>query len=74
MMHSTKPMMGLKNAAPESMEQEDEQPSSAASILEQAITLHEGHMSGKVPTSDESQQQLMDLLNQALDMLEQEDE
>jgi hypothetical protein len=40
--------------------------------LELAIELHEGHMDGSVPTSPESQQELMDHLEQAEEALESE--
>ena len=38
--------------------------SPATSLVDAALALHEGHMNGSVPTSPESQQQLMDLLLQ----------
>lgn len=40
-------------------------------LLEEAIALHEGHMDGSVPTSPESQEELMRLLVQARDALAQ---
>ena len=41
----------------------------AQSKIEQALTLHAGHMDGSVPTSPESQQQLMELIEDVRDNL-----
>ena len=70
MMHAqgTSPMGGLMSAKPE-MEEDmmgEAGGNDPASLLQQAIQLHEGHLNGSVPTSPESQEQLMDLLMQAL--------
>ena len=69
-------MQGLKSAnsmmSMNGMEEMNEMGSdntSAADLIQQAITLHEGHISGQVPTDEQSQMQLMDLLNQALSAL-----
>lgn len=43
----------------------------AVSILQSAIDRHERHMNGTESTSTESQQQLMDELNQVLQILTQ---
>lgn len=41
----------------------------AAAYLKEAIELHEGHMDGSVPTSEKSQQQLMDMIVKAYELL-----
>lgn len=68
------PMQGLMRAVPQGsdddmmagMQGNGEDPTS---LLQQAIALHEGHLSGAVPTTPESQQQLMTLLETALSSL-----
>ncbi len=40
-----------------------------ASLIQQAIDLHQAHMSGAVPPTPESQAELMSLLEQALEAL-----
>ena len=40
--------------------------SQVATLLQEAIALHEGHMSGTEPVDEASQQRLMDLLQSAL--------
>lgn len=68
-------MAGLKGAAPmqggmEMMGMDENMADGGAkALLMQAIQLHEGHLSGQVPTTPESQQALMDLLMQAIQSL-----
>lgn len=42
----------------------------AVGLLEQAMQLHAGHLSGEVPVSPESQEQLMQLIEGALSALQ----
>ena len=67
-------LQGLNSAMPmdEMMDMSDmsgNTTSDAVSLLQKARGLHKAHMDGSVPTSDESQQQLMDLLEDALEAL-----
>lgn len=43
--------------------------SRALSLLQQAAKLHMGHIKGSEPTSPESQQRLMDLIDAAIEAL-----
>ena len=54
----------------EASEESPEQPNGEAiSLLEQAIELHAGHMEGSEPTTPQSQELLMTLLETALEAL-----
>lgn len=43
----------------------------AIKFLRKAVKIHEGHMDGSIPTSDESQEEMMSLMKSALSSLEE---
>lgn len=70
-MKNAPPVQGLREAMPQEMSTEMEGQEmngmgEVVSALESAIALHQGHIDGTEPTSPESQQQLMTMLEQAL--------
>ena len=70
-------MDGLKRAMPASedegmgmmMGQGGGGPEQAIGLLEEAVQLHAGHLSGQVPVTPESQEELMELIGEALGFL-----